>query len=493
MSDEIRSDPPITPMEPASGPPTTPMEPAADTLTVNPTTPVAGEIEDWNQRLERRVLAPTRASGPGYWLWLGGLLVVIAWGTIAFGYQLSNGLYVTAMRDRASWGLYITAFVFFIGISHAGTLISAILRVSNATWRTPVTRIAESITVVALVVGGLMVLVDMGQPVRLYQLWINGNWQSPLMWDMMAITIYLTGSVIYLLVPMVPDLALFRDKLRGRVPRIQSWVYDTLSFGWNGSSVQKRALVRSVGVLMVLIIPIAVSVHTVVSWIFAMTLRVSWNSTLFGFFFVTGAIFSGIAALIIVLAVIRRFYDLGEYITETHFTYLGYLMMTAALVMIYANASEFVTKGFHAAEDDLFAFRELFVTDFAPLYWFYFFGGLIVPVLIIAFKRTRTVAGLVVASSLVLAAMFIERYFIVVAGLRVPLMPYEPYDYFPNWVEWSVFAGAAALFLFLLTLFIRFFPVLAVWEMKDEHEERLALTPTPPEPVATPELALEAR
>jgi Ni/Fe-hydrogenase subunit HybB-like protein len=426
----------------------------------------------WEDRLDERVLAPASSSGTVFKRWIGALVTVIAWGVFALTRQARNGLYVTGMRDRISWGLYITSFVFFIGISHAGTLISAILRASKARWRTPVTRVAESITVAALVVGGPMVIIDMGQPLRLYQMFLNGNWQSPLMWDLMAITIYLTASVIYLLVPMVPDLALLRDRLDGEVPPLQSWAYRVLSFGWNGNPVQRRALLKSISILMVLIIPIAVSVHTVVSWIFAMTLRVSWNSTIFGFFFVTGAIFSGIAALILVLAVVRRRVHLEEYITEVHFKNLGYLLLTAAMVMLYSNASEFITKGYHASEDDLFAFRELFVTEFAPLYWFYFFGGLVLPILIVAFKRTRTITGLVIASGFVLAAMFVERYFIVVAGLRVPLMPYEAVSYAPTWVEWSVLAAGLALFTLLLTLFTRFFPILAIWEMKEEHAER---------------------
>ncbi|MFV1990935.1 MAG: NrfD/PsrC family molybdoenzyme membrane anchor subunit, partial [Acidimicrobiales bacterium] len=149
------------------------------------------EVSTWSQTLKERVLAPTRSSGRMYIAWLSLLVLVIAWGFVAYIYQWRNGLYVTGMRDRISWGLYISAFVFFIGISHAGTLISAILRAANAGWRSPITRIAESITVVALVSGALFVIVDMGRPERLYQFWLNGNWQSPLTWDMMAITIYL--------------------------------------------------------------------------------------------------------------------------------------------------------------------------------------------------------------------------------------------------------------------------------------------------------------
>lgn len=430
-------------------------------------------VTDWEARLEERTIAPTRSSGRLYVTWLVGLGLVIAWGFVAYVYQWRNGLYVTGMRDRISWGLYITAFVFFIGISHAGTLISAILRAANAGWRSPITRIAESITVVSLVSGALFVIVDMGHPERLYQFWLNGNWQSPLMWDMMAITIYLTGSVVYLFVPMIPDLALFRDRLDGRVNRLQSWVYKTLSIGWNDNEAQRHALNRSVAILMVLIIPIAVSVHTVVSWLFAMTQRVSWDSTIFGFFFVAGALYSGVATLIVVMAVMRRVYNLEEYITPLHFRYLSYILVTMSLVMIYGNASEFVTKGFKMAEEERFAFRQLFVNEFAQMYWFYFFGGLVLPILVVAFKPTRTIVEIVVASIFVDIGMFIERYFIVVAGLQVPTMPYEPATYSPTWVEWSILASGMGGFMMLLTLFARFFPVLAVWDMKEERADQI--------------------
>ncbi|MEQ1703528.1 MAG: NrfD/PsrC family molybdoenzyme membrane anchor subunit, partial [Ilumatobacteraceae bacterium] len=346
-------------------------------------TVVAAAAPMWSEQLDQRVLAPTGKSGRSFKLWVACLVVVIAIGAYAFFTQVQDGLYVTGMRDRISWGLYIAAFVFFAGISMAGTLMSAILRATKATWRTPITRLAEAITVMALATAGLFVIVDMGQPVRLYQMYLNGNWQSPLMWDMMSITVYLTCSVVYLLVPMIPDLAMFRDRLLGKVSKFRALVYKTLSFGWEGNAAQHHALGKAVAILMVLIIPVAVSVHTVLSFVFSTTTRVSWNSTQFGFFFVFGAIFSGLAALILVFAVIRRKYHLQAYITDMHFKYLGYMLAAAGMVMIYANATEFINKGYHATDDDLFAFRELFVTEFAPLFWFYFFGGLVLPVLIV--------------------------------------------------------------------------------------------------------------
>lgn len=433
--------------------------------------PVTLDDLEWEERLEARCLQPAIDRSRRYRLFVIALLAVVAWGFVAYVHQLRDGLYVTDMRDRISWGLYIAALIFFMGISMAGTFISAILRVANAGWRTPITRIAEVVTVAALISGALFIIVDMGRPLKLYNFYLHGNWQSPMMWDMIAITIYLTASVTFLLVPMVPDLAQFRDRLDGRVARWRVWLYDTLALGWEGSERQDRELSRAIGVLMIVIIPVAASVHTMLAWIFATTSRVSWDSTIFGLFFVAGAIFSGIATVIIILAVLRRVYRLEEYITDQHFLNLGYLMAAAAMVMLYGNASEYIPKGFKMDEEEALAFRQLFVEDFAPYFWFYFIGGLLLPLAIIAFKPSRTVKGLVIASVFANLGMFVERYFIVVAGLRVPLLDYEPSNYAPTWVEWSIFASGCAGFVLLLTLFTRFFPILAIYEMKQERAE----------------------
>ena len=427
-------------------------------------------LSEWHGRLEETALAPVRRTGLRYWALVAFLLAVIGWGAYAYSVQLRDGLVVTGMRDRISWGLYIATFVFFIGISHAGTLISAILRVSQARWRTPVTRMAEFITVVALVCGASFVIIDLGRPDRVLNVFIYGRWQSPIIWDVLAITTYLTGSITYLFVPMIPDLALFRDRLAGRTSRWRGWLYRVLAIGWNGNATQRRSLASAIGVLMILIIPIAVSVHTVVSWIFAMTLRVPWNSALFGAFFVAGAIFSGIAILIIVMAILRRAYHLHEYVTEKHFVNLGFLMAAFAAIMIYANISELLVHGYKLEEGVEFHFRQIFLAEFAPLFWFYLLGGLVAPIVIALLPATRNMRGMVVASVLVTVAMWIERYVIVVSGLHVPLMPYEPASYAPTWVEWSLLAAGLALFALLITVFTKIFPIIAVWEVAEDHE-----------------------
>ncbi|MDH3462854.1 MAG: polysulfide reductase NrfD, partial [Acidimicrobiia bacterium] len=267
-------------------------------------------VRDYRHRLEEATLRPINSTSRGYWVLITTMLAIIGVGIYAWTTQLSEGLIVTGMRDRIAWGLYISAFVFFIGISHAGTLISAILRVTNAGWRAPITRIAEFITVVALVCGASLIIVDMGRPDRLLNVLIHGRWQSPILWDVMAISTYLTASIVYLGIPMVPDVAMFRERMveRGRTWRARFYKFSAI--GWNDLPEQRKPLLRSISVMMVIIIPIAVSVHTVVSWIFGMTLRVGWNSTIFGLLFVAGAIFSGIATLVLVMAVLRKVYHL---------------------------------------------------------------------------------------------------------------------------------------------------------------------------------------
>ncbi|HEU5287256.1 MAG TPA: NrfD/PsrC family molybdoenzyme membrane anchor subunit, partial [Candidatus Limnocylindria bacterium] len=426
---------------------------------------VAGVTAEWRARLEQRGLAPLRRSGRRYWVWIGALIAIVAWGVYAYATQVANGLIVTGMRDRISWGVYIASFVFFIGISHAGTLLSAILRATKARWQLSITRMAELITVVALMVGALFPFIDMGRPDRILNLVSYGRWQSPLMWDILAISTYLTGSTLYLFLPLVPDFALARDRLGPAAPRLQRAFFTLAAIGYHGLPEQRRALERAMTVMMIVIIPVAVSVHTVVSWIFAMTLRVPMNTTVFGPFFVAGAIYSGIAAIVILMAVLRRVLRLEEFITITQFRALGYLLAAFTLIMAYFNLQEYAVHGYKLEAGMPFHFEQLMTGPFAALFWFYLLGGIVLPGLLILHPRTRTIRGIVAASALVLLAMWIERYLIVVAGLRVPLMPYTPADYLPSWVEWSILGGAFALFALIISIFAKIFPVISIWEV----------------------------
>src|SRR3989338_4054973 len=271
------------------------------------------------------IMAPMTRWPRGYLVLVGCLLAVIAFAAYAWTYQLRFGLGVTGLSRPVFWGLYITNFVFFIGISHAGTLISAILRLCRAEWRRPITRMAEAITVLVLFVGAGNILMDLGRPDRALNVVRYPNFRSPLLWDVTSITAYLTVSTLYLYVPLIPDIALLRD----RFPR-RRWLYRPLALVWNNTPRQRWWLELLIAVLAVIVIPIAVSVHTVVSWVFAMTVQPMWHSTIFGHYFVVGAIFSGIAALIVVMAVLRKVYYLEAYIKRVHFNNLGILLLVMA-------------------------------------------------------------------------------------------------------------------------------------------------------------------
>jgi molybdopterin-containing oxidoreductase family membrane subunit len=261
------------------------------------------------QQVETELLATLEPLGRRGQIWIGTLVAVVGFAFFAYVYQLANGLRVTGMRDFVSWGVYMTNFVFFIGISHAGTLISAILRVTQAEWRRPITRLAEAITVFALIIGGAMIIIDMGRPDRVLNIIRYGRLSSPILWDVCSITTYLTGSFIYLYVAMIPDLpmAARAAQRRGR-PQWRVRLYQALALGYRGTPAQERFLNRALGAMAVIIIPVAVSVHTVVSWLFGMTVRPGWHSTIFGPYFVIGAIFSGTAALITAMALVRWAY-----------------------------------------------------------------------------------------------------------------------------------------------------------------------------------------
>ncbi len=433
-------------------------------------------IGGYQERLEHTVLAPLAQASRGYYAFVSFLLAVVAWGLYAYIVQTRYGLLTTGMRDVVIWGLYLVNFVFFIGISHAGTLISAILRVTNAGWRTPVTRMAELITIVALSVGALMPIIDLGRPDRVWHMIAYGRFQSPLMWDIVAIASYLTGSLIYLYLPLIPDFALMRDRLGQGASAFRRKVYTFLAVGWRNTPQQRHRLEKAIGIMAITIIPIAISVHTVVSFVFSMMLRPGWDSTIFGIYFVIGATFSGIASIVIVMAIFRKLFLLEAYTTEKHFRNLSYLLLTSLLLYLYLTISEYLTVGYKLKVEEKHLLEILMFGKNALWFWLFAVGGMVVPAFLIVFRRWPTIPRLVIASVLINIGMWIKRFVIIIPTLQVPLMPFEFGAYTPTWVEWSITAGAFAGFILLFTLFAKVVPLISIWEVAEETE-----TPTPPQ------------
>jgi len=427
--------------------------------------------ETYRERLERVSLAPLSNVSSNYWAVIAILLAVAGWGFYAFIVQYRFGLVVTGMRDQVMWGLYLVNFVFFIGISHAGTLISAILRVTNAGWRTPVTRMAELITVVAISVGAVAPIIDMGRPERVGNMILFGRFQSPLLWDIISIASYLTGSLIYLYLPMIPDLALMRDRLGRSDSNIKRVLYTLLAVGWKDTPAQRHRLEKGIGIMAVTIIPIAISVHTVVSYVFSMVMRPGWDSTVFGIYFVIGAIFSGIASILIVMAIFRKLYHLEEYITEKHFKNLSYLLLTALIIYFYLTIGEYLTVGYKLKIEEKHLLESLLLGSNAIWFWFFVVVGTIIPATLLLWRRGRPIPRILVAAVLINIAMWIKRFFIVIPSLQVPLMPFDFGTYQPTWVEWSITAGAFAVFMLVFAVFTRLMPALSIWEVAEHAEQ----------------------
>jgi len=398
----------------------------------------------------------------------GVLATIVAVGVLGYVTQLVNGLAVTGLNDKVSWGLYISNFVFFIGISHAGTLISAILRVSKTEWRRPITRMAESITVIAIVIAAGFPIIDMGRPDRLIHVFLYGRIQSAILWDFVSIFTYLTGSIIYLSLPMIPDAAILRAKYR--LGRLRGFLYSFLARRWTGNRSQKMSLEKAIGMMAVIIIPVAVSVHTVVSWIFGMTLRVGWHTAIYGPYFVVGAIFSGIATLLVAMAVFRKVYHLEKYITLKHFRNLGMLLLVLDIAIIYFSLSDYLTAAYGSETQEIQWLAALSTGPYALLFWGTFIGGFVVPAFLLGMKWTRTISGIVVAAVLVDIGMWIERFLIVVPTLAAPQVPFDWGVYQPTWVEWSITAASIAGFALLYAIFSKVFPIVSMWEVQEAAE-----------------------
>jgi Ni/Fe-hydrogenase subunit HybB-like protein len=422
-------------------------------------------VDDAQTDRDVTLFAPIEHTGPGFYATVAALLLLILWGASAYWVQFNEGLGATGLHQPVSWGFYVTNFVFFIGISHAGTLISAILRLSKAEWRRPITRMAEVITVMVLFIGASQILIDLGRPDRLLNVIRYGRYQSPLLWDATSISAYLTASTFYLYLPLIPDIAILRD--RGRKWRM---LYAVLAMGWTGTERQQKILNRAIGVMAVLVIPIAVSVHTVVSFVFSMTIQPMWHSTIFGPYFVAGAIFSGIAALIVAMAIIRRVYRLEGYLKPIHFRYLGHLLLVMTLLWFYLTFAEYLT-GFYGNEvEEMKVFWTKFAGRFWPSFWAMAVLNFVIPMALLTRLRHHAVGRTVAASLSIVAGMWLERFNIIVPTLSTPRLPFPEGVYAPTWIEWGETAGSFAFFILLYVLFTKFFPIISIWEIREGRE-----------------------
>jgi Ni/Fe-hydrogenase subunit HybB-like protein len=412
----------------------------------------------------------------GLWgkIWVALLLVSSLISLIFYIGQLRDGLIITDLRDYTPWGIYISNFVFFVAISLVGSLISAILKLSGASWRTPMTRVSEIIAVAAIIFAAVAIILDMGRPDRFHHLLIYARIQSPITWDVIVITTYLIISILLLYIPMIPDLAYMRDRFK-EIPKWQHKLYRMLAINWRNTKEQKEKLNKAIYVLAVVIIPIAFAIHTVTSWLFATTLRPGWDSASFGPYFVSGAFMVGAAGVIAAMALFRKYLNMQEYFKDHHFDKMGKLLVALSLIYFYFNINEYFVPAYKMKGIESEHLQELFVGDYAPMFWSVQILGMILPIIVMLFQKGRKPGPMFIMSILVIVGAWFKRFLIVVPTLNHPYIPIQrvPEDwlhYYPTFQEWVITFGTVTGALLIITLFVRLFPLVPIIETAEERE-----------------------
>ncbi len=423
-----------------------------------------------DSKVNKDLLSVMEGASFGYWL-----LVLIALGFVTLAgviwiYQVYKGLGIAGYAHPVFWGAYIVTFVFWVGIAHAGTLISAILFLFRAKWRNAINRSADVMTVIAVLTAGQFLGIHVGRIWKSYfilpypnqrALWVN--FKSPLLWDTFAISTYATISILFLFVGLIPDFAIARDRATGW----RKLLYTLLAGGWQGTSKQWKAHNRSVLHLSGLATPLVLSVHSVVSWDFAVSVVPGWHATIFGPYFVAGAIFSGFAMVLTVMIPVRRIFGLEEYITDYHFENMSRFILLTSIIVGYAYLVEYFISWYGGVEPEQSSF---WLRAFGP-YWISTwvmigFNGILPQLLWIPKLRTN-VPFLFVLSVMINIGMWFERYVIIITGLSREYDPAVWGVYTPSFAELGIVAGSFGFFALLFLLFIKLFPVIAIAEVKE--------------------------
>ncbi|MCZ6491401.1 MAG: polysulfide reductase NrfD [Acidobacteria bacterium] len=423
------------------------------------------------------ILAPMWKPSRGYLFLLFAAFSLAVVGGLCWLHQINTGMGVAGIARPAGWGIYISTFVFWVGIAHSGTLISAILYLFHVPWRAAISRTAEAMTIFAVMTAGLFPLIHIGRPWLFYwlipypnqrHLWVN--FRSPLIWDVFAIGTYFTISLIFWYVGMIPDLAAIRDRSTGR----KRSIYGLFALGWRGSGNQWRHYKAAYLFFAALATPLVISVHSVVSWDFAVGIVPGWHSTIFAPYFVAGAIFSGLAMVCTLIIPLRRAFHLEKYITLNHFNQLSKLILFMSLIVSYAYVMEFFIAWYtgNPIERDSFYYRAF--GDYRTLFWIMIVCNCALPLVLFFRKMRHNLKVLFTLSLLINVGMYLERFIIIPVSLTHGFIPNVWGLYTPSIYEIGILAGSFGFFFFFFLLFIKFLPVLPIFEIKEGFQPQPA-------------------
>ncbi|MCC6445727.1 MAG: polysulfide reductase NrfD [Armatimonadetes bacterium] len=429
------------------------------------------------REIDRIVLGSLGKPSRSYLVFLGVCVLFMGLGLLAFGYQYIMGLGVTGLTIPVGWGVFITNFVFWVGIAHSGTLISAILFLFRTKWRNGINRAAEAMTIFAIMTAGLFPIVHLGRPWVFFWIMPYPNWRhlwpnfkSPLVWDVVAVTTYFTVSLLFFYLGLIPDLATARDHTE---PGWRKKLYTYLALGWTGKYEQWRHYARTYLALAVLAAPLVISVHSVVSWDFAMSLVRGWHTTIFAPFFVAGAIHSGLAMVITLLVPLRRVLGLEKILTVYYFEQMALMLILTGGILGYAYMIEHFIAWYsgNIFERQFAWYRAFGSAYYSPTFWGMVIFNVLVPCTFF-FKKLRTnLRYLVFACILINIGMWLERFVIIVISLSRDYLPSSWGNYAPSPVEVAITLFSFAFFLFLFLCFVKLFPSIPMSELKEQAIE----------------------
>ena len=405
--------------------------------------------------------------------WFFILIMFAAVGLWGWIIQIKNGLNVTGMRDYVSWGMYIANFVFFVAVSLIGFLISSALHLLKINWAKPISRVAEQVAIAFVALAGIVIVMDMGRPDRFLNIFLHGRFASPIIWDVTVVTTYLAISVLLFYIPLIPDLALMRDRMGDELPKWKLKLYTILALGWKGNAEQYKIIYHTMRVLMLLIIPVGLSIHTVTSWLFAATLRSGWDTAIFGPYFVAGAFVAGTAAVIMLMYVYRLRFGLKEYFEDYHFDQMGKLLVFVCLVYLYFNINEYLVPGYKMKAADGIHLKELFAGNFADMFWIVQVAGLVLPIVLLLIPYFRKPLPITIISIVVLISAWFKRYIIVIPTLEHPFLPVQNVpanyqDYSPTSIEIMITVFSFVAAMLIISVLAKLFPVITIWEYAEE-------------------------
>ena len=430
--------------------------------------------DNYHHAVERDVLSAMKNPSLLFWgaVAFSGTCFVLGMGL--WFYQMVKGMGVSGLNSPVGWGVYITDFVFWVGIAHSGTLISAVLYLFRAKFRSAFNRAAEAMTIFAVMTAGLFPLIHLGRSWFFFWLlpypnerllWVN--FRSPLMWDVFAVSTYLTVSAVFFYVGLIPDFGIAKRFHTGA----RKWAYSILSLGFVGSFSQWKHYAKLYMFLAAFATPLVVSVHSVVSWDFAMSVVPGWHTTIFAPYFVAGAIFSGTAMVITLVVPMRKIFRLESHIRIDHFESLAKILLFTSLIVGYSYIVEFALALYSGNVYESGAFLYRTFGDYNILYAVMVTCNMFIPLILFKKSWRRSLVVLYIVSITTNIGMWLERFVIIVSSLSHEFNPYTWGLYKPTMVEAGITLGSFGLFFTLFLLFTKFLPVIAVTELKEVHDE----------------------